>query len=89
MAGKTFPTGSLNAFGQPPAAKIAAFNWATLVAVVVFCITPNQALVVVQTTDKFEAFNAVLPTLKRTISLYPSSLLGANNPLSHALTKTL
>ena len=64
---------------QLPAKFISAFNVATLAAVAEFCNKPSQAFAAFgQFTFNGVVFIliAVAPTLKRTISLKPSSLTG-------------
>jgi hypothetical protein len=78
FAGKTPPVGS-NITPQLPAEVIAAFNAATFEAVVAFWIKPSQGLATFgQLTFKgvVVKFIDAEPTLKRTISLYPSSFTG-------------
>ena len=71
LAGRTPAVGSISA-AQPPALIISAFRVATLVAVVAFCINPCHPLFG-QFTFKVDVFIGAGPTLKRTISLNPSS----------------
>ena len=85
LAGKTPPVGS-SIVPQPPAAKISAFNWATLVLVVAFWINPCHVFEG-QLTFKLLVFKAVAPIFIRNISLKPSSALEL--PESQASTKIL
>jgi len=69
-AGIMPPTGSINC-PQPPASAILALIAATLAAVVAFCTSPCQ-LCAGQVTVRPAVLIGAAPTLKRTISLYPS-----------------